>query len=572
MTITKTILGSVAGLLLVASCTGGGSDPVKVRDGGLELSAQLLRDPPRETGNLLQLEVRDAGGSAVTGADVSLRYTMPAMGAMPEMKGLAAVTEMGGGRYRAEFDLPMAGGWTLELTAQSKSGSATTTFGMTTGRKGLSPTGASASALPPPAHGQEEAATFYTCSMHPSIQSETPGNCSICGMNLTPAEGSASAPPPAAHGHADEVAYYTCSMHPSVQSKAPGTCPICSMDLTPVTHEEVATGVITIDGQRRQTIGVTTETVSRRPLTVTVRAVGKVTYDETRLADISLKVRGWIGELHVDSPGQVVRAGDSLFTLYSPELYSAQEELLSVAGSHGGARAGRTLGRGISSPVEAAKRRLRLWDLSARQIDSILQHGRPLEYVPFASPASGFVIEKNVVRGATVEPGARLYRIAALDHVWIEAEIYESDLPLVAVGDVANVRLPYEPGRTLSGTVSFAYPYLDDVTRTGRVRIAVANPDMALRPDMYVDVEIEKSLGDRLAVPEDAVLYAGRRSFVFLDLGEGRLKPKAIETGRIADGWFEVLAGLSEGDTVVTSGNFLVAAESRLKLDMEHWQ
>lgn len=367
------------------------------------------------------------------------------------------------------------------------------------------------------------------------------------------------------------IAYYTCSMHPSVRSDGPGTCPICSMNLTPVTREEVESGVITIDEGRRQTIGVTVESVERRPFRITVRAVGQVTYDDTRLADVTLKLRGWIGELRANSPGQRVERGDVLFTLYSPELYAAQEELLSAVASQTKAR-GSAAPRRADYLVEAGRERLRLWDIQPSQIDGILGRGKPLEYMPIVSPVSGYVIEKNVVEGAAVEPGARLYRIAGLDQVWIEAEIYESDLPLVAVGDPVRVHLPYTPDRVQDGHVAFVYPYLDDSTRTGRARIELSNPDLALKPHMYANVELEKLLGDRLTVPEDAVLYAGRRNFVFVDLGEGRLRPQSIEIGRRAGEWIEIRKGLEEGDRVVTSGNFLVAAESRLKLDMEHWQ
>jgi Cu(I)/Ag(I) efflux system membrane fusion protein len=162
--------------------------------------------------------------------------------------------------------------------------------------------------------------------------------------------------------------------------------------------------------------------------------------------------------------------------------------------------------------------------------------------------------------------------LAGLDQVWVEAEVYESDLDLIEQGDSVRITLPYSPAGELQGQVAFVYPYLDDTTRTGRVRIELANPDLALKPDMYANVELEKSLGERLVVPEDAILYAGLRSFVFLDLGEGRLRPKAVELGRKTADFIEVTQGLEEGDRVVTSGNFLVAAESRLKRDMEHWQ
>jgi len=371
-------------------------------------------------------------------------------------------------------------------------------------------------------------------------------------------------------GHA-EIAYYTCSMHPSVRSETPGNCPICGMTLVPVSREEVESGTITIDAQRRQTIGVTTQVVTRRPLVRTIRAVGRVAYDQTRLTDVSLKLRGWVGEVFADQPGMRVRRGDPLFTLYSPELFAAQEELLAAVASQHAARDSAAPDR-ADYLVDAARRRLRLWDISEAAVERVVRGAKALEYVPILAPASGYVIRKEVLPGAAVEPGMLLYRIADLDRVWLEADIYESDLGLVRIGDPVRITTPYAPNTTLEGHVSFLYPYLDDAPRTGRVRIDLDNQDAALRPDMYADVVIEKSLGERLAVPEDAVLFAGERSYVFVDLGEGRLKPQGVEVGVRAGDWIEIVAGVNTGDTVVTSGNFLVAAESRLKVDIEHWR
>jgi Cu(I)/Ag(I) efflux system membrane fusion protein len=377
----------------------------------------------------------------------------------------------------------------------------------------------------------------------------------------------------AAHGAeaGDDVAYYTCSMHPSVKSEDPGTCPICSMDLVPVTEQEAATATIRIDPARRQEIGVRTERVARQSLSSQIRAVGMVVYDETRLADVTLKIPGWIGELEVDEPGQYVRKGQRLFTLYSPELYATQEELLTAVRSQkAAAEAGST--RRVDYLVNAARKRLRLWDLSESQIDRIAETGELLEYLPILSPVSGYVVEKNVVAGAAVKPAERLFRIAGIDRVWVEAEVYESELPLVEVGQQATVTLPYAPGQAFTGKVSFIYPFLQGETRTAKIRVALPNPKLVLKPDMYANVTIERDLGDRLTVPEQAILYAGERAFVFLDLGDGRLRPKQVKTGLVTDDRIEVLSGLSPGDVVVTSGNFLVAAEARLKMAMEQWQ
>lgn len=684
------LLGAIAA---TAACRRGAeAEKVVTRAGGVMLEASLDPDPPRQKGNALRLTVKDAQGAPREGAQVSLRYFMPAMGAMQEMRGEAEVEPLGRGRYRARFDLPMDGTWTLDLAVRSEGSSAQVGYRITVGRHGLTASGAEPGArasqggLPrqqfPPAvltslrtafqayekarallasdrvDGLDAAATeaadalraarsgasgdpsgrvvavmdetaraadalgragdlekaraafgelgrllmilancdprlaegwhVFSCPMakgfakwiQPSARLENPFMGRAMPTCGSPADWSVSGPrtPEEAEAHAEaahkgeggEIAYYTCSMHPSVKKHEPGTCPICSMDLVPVTREEVETGVIMVDAQRRQLIGVRTAAVESRPVAVTIRAVGKVAYDETRLSDVSLKYRGWIGTLHADAPGQLVRKGEPLLTLYSPELYAAQEEFLAALASQKAAR-------DTSAPdradylADAARQRLRLWDLEEAEIDRIAERGRATKYLPIVSPVTGYLVEKAVVEGAAVQPGMRLYRIAALDRVWVEAEIYESELPLVSVGQAAEVTLPYLPGETFRGRVSFVYPYLEGRTRTGRVRIELANRGLKLKPDMYATVSLRADRGERPVVPEEAILYAGPRRLVFLDLGEGRLRPQEIQVGVKSGDLYEVLSGLKEGDRVVTSGNFLVAAESRLKSATGQW-
>jgi Cu(I)/Ag(I) efflux system membrane fusion protein len=316
---------------------------------------------------------------------------------------------------------------------------------------------------------------------------------------------------------------------------------------------------------------VTTGAVVRKPLAVPVRAVGKVVFDETQLTDVTVKYEGFIRRLYVDRPGQAVRRGEPLFTLYSPELYAAQQEYLIALASQREARQTGAPDR-ADYLVAAARQRLRLWDLEPAQLERLAETGEPIEDVPILSPASGFVVDKQVVAGAAVEPGMKLFRLAGLDTVWVEADVYESELPLLHVGDRAEITFPYLPGRSLAGTIGFVYPYLDAASRTGRIRIQLANPGLELKPDMFANVMLTRSLGERLVVPADAVLYAGDRSFVFVDLGEGRLAPRRVTIGQTAGDEVEVLDGLHEGENIVTSGNFLVAAESRLELAMEQWR
>jgi membrane fusion protein, copper/silver efflux system len=221
--------------------------------------------------------------------------------------------------------------------------------------------------------------------------------------------------------------------------------------------------------------------------------------------------------------------------------------------------------------AEARRLRLRLSDLTPDQIKDLEARRAPVEQVEILSPASGHVIEKDVVTGGAVQPGTRLLRIAGLDQVWVEAEVYESELALLAVGAPATITLPYLPGRSFTGRIAFIYPWLDGATRTGRVRIELHNPGLALKPEMYAEVLFKRTFGKRLAVPEEAILYAGDHRYVFLDLGGGRLRPQAVTPGLWAGEWVEILDGLKPGDAVVTSGNFLIAAEARLKLALDQW-
>ena len=506
---------------VAAGCRDGGSQ-IETRAGDLTIRAALDPDPPRQKGNRLELELLDAERRPVEGAEIEVEASMAGMGAAPEMRSRAAVETMGEGRYRARFDVAMGGTWQLDVRVKSAQGAGAAGYSFAPGAKGLEPRGATG-------------------------------------------EGAASA------GAGAAIDHYTCSMHTNVRSHRPGKCPICSMDLVPVTAAEVATGEILVEEGRRQTIGVRTGPVTRRRVAVEIRAAGKVAYDETRLAEVSVKYPGWIGDLRVDSTGQEVRRGQTLFTLYSPELYAAQEELLTALRSQRAARATAAPDR-ADYLVEASRQRLRLWDLAEREIDEIARRGEARKYLSIPSPVSGTVIEKLVVAGAAVEPGMTLYRIAGLDRVWVEAEVPEGDLGAVRIGQAAEVSLTALPGRRMVGTVAFLYPALDPATRTGRVRIALPNPQRELRPEMYAEVLLRSDHGERLVVPQSAVLFAGERRLVFLDLGGGRLRPQPIEIGGRSGDDLEVLSGLAEGDLVVTSGTFLVAAESRLKSATEQWR
>lgn len=369
---------------------------------------------------------------------------------------------------------------------------------------------------------------------------------------------------PAADGGDDTVDHYTCSMHPSVHQHIPGTCPICGMALIPVKKEQQQQGAVTIPLARQQLIGVRTSPVIEADMVQSLRALGRLAYDESTLSDVSLKVRGWIVKLLVNNTGQHVQKGQTLFTLYSPELYSAQQDFILAS-------RGQSAGRAMDL-TQAARQRLRLLDLSDSQIDEIARRGQPLEQIPFNARDSGFVVEKDVVEGAAVEPGMRLYRIASLAKVWIEADVFEADLARVSVGEKASVTLDYVPGKTYEARVAYVYPSVNPETRTGRVRLELANRSLELRPGMYANVQLTSNLGPRLQVPAAAIVYTGPRRLVFVDLGEGRFRPQEISIGAQAGDMVEVLSGLHAGDVVAVSGVFLIAAEARITTAAPYWE
>lgn len=369
-----------------------------------------------------------------------------------------------------------------------------------------------------------------------------------------------------AHLHeekAPDTEYYTCPMHPSVRQVGPGKCPLCGMDLTPVKPEESSSGEVVVNEARRQRIGVRLGVAEVRPMIRHLRVVGAVRYDETRLHDVNLRMSGWVQSLLVNQTEQPVKAGQTLFTLYSPELYAAQLEHLSAM-----RRAG---GDGATTLVQASKKRLELLGMSEAQIEALGKRGTAQQNVAIVAPTTGFVIDKQVVQGARVEAGTRVYQVADLSQVWIEAQIDEVDLPLVRAGQAVTVQLPSHTQTTYQGELDYVYPVFESQTRTARARIVLKNTELTLKPNMFVNVKIAVDLGQRLSVADSAVIYTGPRRLVFVDLGEGKLLPKEVSVGVHADGYYEITSGLKEGERVVVSGNFLVAAESRIQSAVETW-
>jgi Cu(I)/Ag(I) efflux system membrane fusion protein len=326
-----------------------------------------------------------------------------------------------------------------------------------------------------------------------------------------------------------------------------------------------ASNVITIDSRRWQMIGVKTGKVTNQNLVKSIRAVGEVKFDERLFSNITLKFDGYIGDLKTDYVGAAVKKGQVLFTVYSPELLAAQQEYLQTLKHRKSRGSGDTL-------LRASRQRLALWDMSPREIKALEQRGIPKDYISIYAPRTGTLIERHITDGSAARMGQTLLTIADLSRVWIEAEVFEADLELVYVGMAATVALPYLPKHgSYPATVEYIYPYLKGDSRTGRIRMSLDNLTGELKPDMYTEVSLKVDLGHRLSVPEEAIIVAGKSRVVFKNLGGGRLKPVWIKTGRRAQGFVEVFEGLSLGDSVVTSGNFLIAAETRLKTGIKQW-
>jgi Cu(I)/Ag(I) efflux system membrane fusion protein len=331
--------------------------------------------------------------------------------------------------------------------------------------------------------------------------------------------------------------------------------------------QEIAPGTVQISPERQQLIGVRFGTVEKRALQKVIRTVGRIDYDERRIGIVSPKISGWIEELYVDFTGRFVRKGEPLLTIYSPELVSTQEEyLLALKARKDWSQSHfPEVSSGGDLLAESARRRLKLWDISDAQIRQLEQSREPKKTLTLYSPFTGHVLEKMVNKGRFVEAGMTLFRIADLSVVWLIADIYEYELPFIRLGQQASIQLAYSPGEDFTGKAIYIYPYLDPQTRTAKARFEFANPHGKLKPEMFADVEINVPLGTKLAIAEGAIIDTGTRKVVIVDKGAGYLEPREIKIGAKAGDFFEVIDGLKQGERVVTSANFLIDSESKLK-------
>ncbi len=349
-------------------------------------------------------------------------------------------------------------------------------------------------------------------------------------------------------------------------------------DSMPATSEPAAVGSpraeVNIDPRRQQLIGVRTAPVERRVLTKSIRAVGTVRYDETRLADVNVKVAGWIEELYVDYTGQFIEAGQPLFTLYSPELLTTQQEYLLALESRAQLRDSQIADARVYADrlVGAARQRLTLWDLPLDEIEALEERREPRRTMPFRAPVGGFVIEKRVVRGQHVSAGMSLYTIADLSAVWVEADLYEQELPLVREGALATITVDAYPEERFRGRVIYIYPYVEEQTRTVRVRFGLPNPRGRLKPGMYANVALDAALGDGIAVPMNALLDSGADQYVFVSQGDGYFEPRSVVVGRRLGETIQILDGLDGGEIVATSATFFIDSESQLRAALQGFE
>jgi Cu(I)/Ag(I) efflux system membrane fusion protein len=465
----------LAVLLLLAACTKKNDGANVLHAGDMLVRLSLDPDPPRAGDNVLNVELQDAQGKPVDGAELGFVYDMAAMGAMPEMKGGGDVKAMNGGKYRITYPLSMLGDWTLTLGV------------------------------------------------------DAPG-----------------------HPHA-ELRFRVSPPRKGYTVESRGAMPM---------REGAARG-LEIAPERQQLIGVVYAKVDRRPLSLSLRASGRVEVDETQVHDVVLKYDAYVEKLLVDQTGQRVKAGQPLLVLYSPELLSSERDYLVAVKS--GALAG------SQQLVRAAEERLKLWGLSTSHFAELRKRGTAEPRVTIRSPADGTVLEKNVVAGSKAMAGNALYRIGNLGRIWVLADLFESDSPYVRAGLPATMTLPYASGVSWQGTVQFVYPTVDQKTRSLRARLAFPNARLALKPGMFADVNVEVPLGTRLAVPDNALLASGEHRYAFVKRGEGQLQAVEVKIGALAGDYDEVLEGLAEGEQVATQATFLLSSEAQLRSALPRW-
>jgi len=442
--------------------------------------------------------------------------------------------------------------------------------------------------LHPHAGGDNAATTAdkYTCGMHPFIISDKPGNCPICGMALTKIEGStapggvaatSSAPAAKPSAGARKILFYRNPMNPTVTSPTPAKDEM-GMDYVPVYEEEAKAGAgggdlpegyasVSVGMERARLAGIQSATAMRETISHPVRAVGIVVPDETRVRRVQSKVEGWIEKLHANFTGQLVTKGQPLLEIYSPDLVSAQREYLLA-----GAGAGRMKespyqdAREMSSGLaQAARTRLKLFDVPERFIEELERTGKVRRTVTLNAPASGYVTGKEIFEGTRVMPGMDLLTVTDLSRVWIDADLYEFEAQSVRVGQTALLDTVADPGTKLKGRVAYIYPTFSPETRTLKVRFEFPNPGLRLKPQMYANVSLDLHSVTGVVIPDSALIETGVRVIAFVGTADGSFEPREVKVGVRGNGKAQVLSGVKAGEKVAVSANFLLDSESKLR-------
>ena len=410
---------------------------------------------------------------------------------------------------------------------------------------------------------------FWTCGMHPDIVTNEPGNCPICGMKLTPIKNDINS-----SSGKKKILYWVAPMDPNEIYNEPGKSKM-GMDLVPVYADQGAqSGVVTIDPVVQQNMNVKFTTIERRSLSPSIETNATITTDERNEEQITARVGGWIEKLYVNYTGQMVKRGDKLLEIYSPELVSAQQEYLTALRykEKVNGNSNNNLSSSGDELLKNSYRKLQLLNMSDSEIEALQKSNDVKTSIPLYSPVTGTVMMKSVIEGEKINAGQNLLHIADLSSLWIKADLYESDIKNVKVGNPVTVKVNAYPSQTFQGKVSFIYPTIDLKTRTVQVRIDIANTDYKLKPAMLANVTIQSGESSTMVViPETAVIRSGQQNVAVQFLGNGKFKPAKVELGNYADGFYQILSGLKAGDKVVTSAQFLIDSESSLKTAMKNF-
>lgn len=373
---------------------------------------------------------------------------------------------------------------------------------------------------------------------------------------------------------------FHCPMHPTYTSDKNDGCPICGMDLVPIpdSKKDVSSGkgtkglaAVTVSQENIKRLGLTFGTIELKPFQKEIRTSARIIADETRMQRVTARIDGWVEKLFVNVTGQNVSKGSPLLTIYSPELVAAQQELLTALTMVDQFKDGdyQVLSKQGKNMLEAARLRLKLWEISDKQIEQIIKNKQVQKTITLYAPASGVVSEKTVLQGQKIMAGEPLMVITDLSHVWGMADIYEADVAYVKLGTSIEIHLPNQPEKTFSGKISFLEPGLDPTTRTLKARVDILNTGMNLKPEMYADAIIKIDLGEKLSIPVNAVMRSGERDYAFVVGKEDRLLPVEVKIGPRFGDFYEMVTGLYEGDLFVTSANFLIDSESSIKAALE---